>query len=322
MIDAGATPGINNCGANDAPTPYNGTAVKCSEVCSWDAVGQELTCDLGQLGCNATPSVGELYAVKYVTANAQFSAYGGCQHTPADLDFCCKVTDPSGEIARVSLIGRDEQEEPIGFRWDGGGGNVKNFQPTHGGQVLAKAWGRGKSDTVVGSDSTASNYVEMLYGEDGDDDIYTNAGGGKAYGGNGLDVLQGGNGDDEFQGGNDNDTLRGGPGDDVLKGGYGTDEMFGDDDDDVMCDTRVPQPGGSCPGANRFEGGPGNDRAFSYLWTGCGYVQGGNVVGNGSVEEAKPLNLQWEGVGNPPINRVLTPAGTELADQTPYAECL
>lgn len=91
---------------------------------------------------------------------------------------------------------------------------------------------------------------DIHYGEGGDDEIYAGSGNDIAYGGNGNDILKGGGGDDVLYGENGADSLFGGLGDDIISGGSSADTLYGNDGDDVL-------DGGS--GADTFYAGKGAD---------------------------------------------------------------
>jgi Ca2+-binding RTX toxin-like protein len=100
----------------------------------------------------------------------------------------------------------------------------------------------------------------VLYGDGGNDEIFSEDASTRADGGTGDDLIGGGRSDDTLYGGAGDDDvggslgpdlLLGGPGDDQVYGGYGTDELRGEQGADLMLG-----------GANddRLSGGPNDDR--------------------------------------------------------------
>lgn len=82
---------------------------------------------------------------------------------------------------------------------------------TLGGDI-ENIWGSAHDDVLVGTDSLFVG--NLIFGYDGDDEL---------YGGWGDDILSGDEGDDLLSGGDEDDILIGGPGADVLTGGLGDD---------------------------------------------------------------------------------------------------
>ena len=106
--------------------------------------------------------------------------------------------------------------------------------------------GNGGDDRVNGS-----AFMDVLYGDSGEDCISGNGGDDEIYGGNdndklygdagndivhgddGNDIIHGGDGDDYLFGDSGDDCINGGNGNDVLDAGAGTDTLNGNDGDDV-----------------------------------------------------------------------------------------
>ena len=66
-------------------------------------------------------------------------------------------------------------------------------------------------DDVINLSSNTNTYGDVrIYGDDGNDTIWTNQGNDVLFGGDGNDNIQGGKGNDEIYGGNGNDILKGG----------------------------------------------------------------------------------------------------------------
>jgi Ca2+-binding RTX toxin-like protein len=75
-------------------------------------------------------------------------------------------------------------------------------------------------------DPQNADYDNSLYGDDGNDTIYGNAGADLIQGGRGNDSLHGGTGADKIYGNSGNDLLHGDAGADVLSGGPGNDRVY------------------------------------------------------------------------------------------------
>jgi Ca2+-binding RTX toxin-like protein len=81
----------------------------------------------------------------------------------------------------------------------------------------------------------------VIYGQNGDDVLWSYSGNDQIWGGNGSDVLDGGLGNDSLRGGNGSDRIDGGQGDDRLWSGNGSDWLRGG------------------PGLDKLHGGAGAD---------------------------------------------------------------
>ena len=129
----------------------------------------------------------------------------------------------------------------------------------------SKLYGGAGNDTLTGENNSVTDWIyggagndilrgnnDGLYGEVGNDIIYSGDNGNRCVGGKGNDIVYGGAGNDEIFGdegrdqlfgalGNDtvhgglgNDLIEGGAGDDWLYGDAGNDSLTGDDDADVI----------------------------------------------------------------------------------------
>lgn len=97
----------------------------------------------------------------------------------------------------------------------------------------------GKTIEVRGGDgndqiSVSANTTAKLYGDAGDDWIFSGSGNDVLQGGVGKDVISAGGGNDDIDAGDGDDTCYGGSGNDRLTGGAGNDQLFGEDGDDVI----------------------------------------------------------------------------------------
>jgi CubicO group peptidase (beta-lactamase class C family) len=107
------------------------------------------------------------------------------------------------------------------------------------------------NDTLRG----ASRQANVLFGNEGNDQLYGGRQDDVLNGGSGNDRLKGDRGNDLLVGGSGDDHLWGGEGDDRLKGSSGNDRLFGDAGNDYL-------DGGF--GLDRLDGGKGNDTLIDY----------------------------------------------------------
>ena len=107
------------------------------------------------------------------------------------------------------------------------------------GDDIEHIWGSAYDDILTGTDSLFVGNI--IFGHDGNDEL---------YGGWGDDILSGDEGDDLLSGGDEDDILIGGPGADTLNGNDGDDKLYGGADADTL-------NGGA--GFNELEGGAGAD---------------------------------------------------------------
>lgn len=330
-----ATPTIAGCGSSSTPSfPWD---YKCDmdgvQPCTWDAGLGEVVCSLATVGCDSTDT--SLYAVK--TAGAVISSFGSCKISSVTHNFCCTVTDSLGEVDVFSLDGSSSREEPIAFKYQDGA-ILRQMGATHGNGFVARIRAGAGNDLVYGSDTTSGgSYIERLYGNQGDDDMFGEGSNDEMWGGLGHDYMVGGtgndimfgeNGDDYMYGGNGNDKVHAGNGDDwlygdadedVLYGGRGEDHLFGGGCDDVLCDTTLSS--GTCTTYNYLQGGTDGDevdgdRASMYEHASCP-ASGMTLDGDDSVEEAQDTSFYWDDV--------LTATGTVVGGANPspyYSECV
>ena len=93
----------------------------------------------------------------------------------------------------------------------------------------------GDGGDVIDLSSSTLTYGDVtVYGEQGDDIIWTNAGNDTLYGGTGDDSLVSGSGDDVVYGGTGDDVIKGLGDADFLNGGEGNDTIFGGSGDDQV----------------------------------------------------------------------------------------
>ncbi len=144
----------------------------------------------------------------------------------------------------------------------------------------------GSLQTVSGVERVyATNYDDLLlgddqgngfYGQSGDDQIYGLDGNDFLYGQDGVDKIIGGDGDDfinagagddtNVNGGSGNDKIDGGSGNDALFGGIGDDVIDGGNDDDFVYGNEGNDTLTGGDGEDDIRGGTGNDS----LWGGSG----------------------------------------------------
>lgn len=91
----------------------------------------------------------------------------------------------------------------------------------------------GGNDTVVGSSDS-----ELIFGNEGQDNISADAGNDTLFGGKDEDQLDGGNDNDSILGHLSDDLLIGGDGNDTLLGGKGNDQLFGNAGNDFLSGER------------------------------------------------------------------------------------
>jgi Ca2+-binding RTX toxin-like protein len=104
---------------------------------------------------------------------------------------------------------------------------IGSFKISNNGLMLD---GTNKADNFVGG---ALN--DILWGNQGSDNMRGGGGRDLLIGGHGHDILHGDDGDDRLEGRNDNDKLFGGKGNDALFGGTGNDMLFGGNGNDYLC---------------------------------------------------------------------------------------
>jgi len=112
---------------------------------------------------------------------------------------------------------------------------------------------------------------DILYGGDGNDEMYGMSGDDYLAGGNGNDEMSGNSGDDVLYGNDGNDTLKGNSGNDELSGGDGNDILHGNSGSDILTgdggeDTLHGGSGSDTlmggADADTVNGGSGNDMIF------------------------------------------------------------
>jgi Ca2+-binding RTX toxin-like protein len=109
---------------------------------------------------------------------------------------------------------------------------------------------------IVFSDSVNVNVIE---GDDRDDELTGSEEADAMNGGRGDDILSGEAGDDWLFGFEDNDTLAGDEGDDQLQGGDGDDILYGGDGADVLFGEAGDDTLEGGDGVDSLNGGEGND---------------------------------------------------------------
>jgi CubicO group peptidase (beta-lactamase class C family) len=126
------------------------------------------------------------------------------------------------------------------------GNDVLQGNPTH-----LTLYGLGGDDLISG----VMDQANVLFGNEGHDQL---------RGGKRDDVLNGGSGHDRLWGDRGNDLLIGGSGDDILMGGQGDDTLKGSSGRDILTggDGNDLLAGGS--GFDHLDGGNGNDRLMDY----------------------------------------------------------
>ncbi|WP_438754529.1 beta strand repeat-containing protein [Pararhizobium sp. O133] len=138
-------------------------------------------------------------------------------------------------------------------------------------------------DWDSGVNNRLSTGADTVFGEGGDDEIYTAAG---------ADKIDGGTGDDTIYSGAGSDTVKGGTGDDELNGEAGADILYGGDGNDMIASDHDAYTDTNPVDADILYGGNGND----YLVAGIGadklYGEAGDdtlsvgVQANGTIDQA------------------------------------
>ena len=124
-----------------------------------------------------------------------------------------------------------------------GGSDTASYAGSEDAVTVSLATGMGEGgdaegDTLTGIENLRGGMgADVLTGDDtGDNILFGNQGDDELMGGAGNDTLRGGMGDDELMGGAGNDKVKGDRGDDVLYGGEGMDTFvirMGDGDDEI-----------------------------------------------------------------------------------------
>lgn len=165
---------IDHCGSSSTPVfPWD---YKCdmdgNTPCQWDNGLKEVVCDLSGMGCDYGPDT-RAYAVR--RASNEITSFGSCDIGSVTHHYCCTITDTSSEIEIVTLRGTINDEEPISLQYQDGS-TLRQMAPTHSGAFMARVYAGYGADLVFGSDTTASNYTERLFGGPGHDTMYGNGG--------------------------------------------------------------------------------------------------------------------------------------------------
>lgn len=180
----------------------------------------------------------------------------------------------STELRLTTFGGNNNVTVADGGLWAVTGDGDDNFVSGAGRDQIDGGGGRNTARMGAGDDEYRHNLVvvvgkEQIWGEAGNDVIFTGAGGDKTYGGAGNDRLINRQGNDQSYGGDGNDSLNGEGGRDVLDGGAGDDTLNGDydftrgaqtvDNDSLDGGSGNDVLGGGV-GADSLIGGTGDDR--------------------------------------------------------------
>lgn len=186
-----------------------------------------------------------------------------------------------------------------------------------GNDVISAGGGDDTIDGGIGSDTIrggpGNDYIlgkpfglddpdddDIIYGDAGNDVIYGNGGETDGFSQDGDDRLYGGAGDDGVFGKRGDDWLFGGSGNDRLGGYYGFDRLYGQDGNDRLIGRHD---------ADRLHGGAGND-TYEY------------VSVTDSTASARDIILQFEGVGavaGDRINLLRIDADPDTPGDQPFA---
>lgn len=115
------------------------------------------------------------------------------------------------------------------------------------------------------ADLDPTNDLDLVFGEDGNDQIATGDDSDTVYGGIGRDTIDGGIDDDSLFGGADSDTVIGGEGSDLIDAGSGEDVVYGGLGPNFPDSLNIPDIAGDLRpdnGRDSILGGAGNDTLF------------------------------------------------------------
>ncbi len=121
------------------------------------------------------------------------------------------------------------------------------------------------SNFIFSTDTTTdringSEFVDDLFGGNGNDTIKGFSGNDRLFGEKNRDLLRGGNGDDFLDGGKGSDRLFGGADDDLLRGGEGNDFLQGNNGNDSLLGDSGKDTIKGGLGQDTLKGGDSNDR--------------------------------------------------------------
>lgn len=120
----------------------------------------------------------------------------------------------------------------------GNGSTLPDDDIIYGGDGNDELFGISGDDYLAGGNGNdeifGNSGDDILYGNSGNDALTGNSGNDELHGGSNDDVLEGNSGDDELHGDSGNDTLSGGSGADMLYGGSGDDELAGGSGSDTL----------------------------------------------------------------------------------------
>ncbi|MFA9230416.1 MAG: Hint domain-containing protein [Microgenomates group bacterium] len=115
------------------------------------------------------------------------------------------------------------------------------------------------------ADLDPSNDLDLVFGEDGNDQITTGDDRDTVFGGTGRDLIDGGIDDDSLYGGADSDMVIGGEGSDLIDAGSGDDVVYGGLGPSFPDSLNIPDAAGDLRpdnGRDSILGGAGNDTLF------------------------------------------------------------
>ena len=165
-----------------------------------------------------------------IVLDGQLRTFTSYQGTP-DVDTLVLPDDPWGAVLRL--------EDNLSLL--NGGPGIQDIEIIQG----------GSGSDVVDLSSDVFTYGDVtVYGNGGNDFIWTSIGDDTISGGDGHDNIIGGMGNDLIFGDAGNDIIKGSVGDDTLSGGEGHDKLYGGTGDDVISGDA---------GNDAIDGGAGND---------------------------------------------------------------
>jgi Ca2+-binding RTX toxin-like protein len=169
--------------------------------------------------------------------------------------FCCAM-EPGSNVGLTLKGGADA--DALSF-WGAYGLAEYNLEAHTTSAFAGLILGGAGDDYIVGSENDGDHFAEQLHGETGKDTITANAGDDVIYGDDGNDDISGNEGADTIQGGAQDDTITGGPGNDNIHGNEGIDYIDGEENDDTIFGDGDADVIAGGIGADTIYGNSGND---------------------------------------------------------------
>ncbi len=237
------------CGGTASARPAGYDGIVCdpngTDVCTWNGLLDRWTCDVSAIGETGEAQAWMVFGDSSDRSSDCSNICDGRLYCAFGVQngekFYCDITEGTApEFAEGWLLGHTGKdtlsfwyEEPVDQA-----PNLKCGMMNHRIDgfplVVGKIAGNGDNDVIHGSWEGASDYLDKLYGDAGDDFIYGHGGDDELTGNAGDDDMHGGEDDDIMYGNDDDDNMSGGPGGDIMYGNNNADQMCGDDGDDFL----------------------------------------------------------------------------------------